>query len=101
MTNFCDDHIFKINNTFYCEKHRSSGQDGHQTSSNPVFNQNKLSKLNHEGDLSYDRGFYKEAIKLYDDALGDTHNAKDWNKKYKKCNDSTGAHTKTMQDMPD
>jgi tetratricopeptide (TPR) repeat protein len=43
--------------------------------------QNKLSKLNLEGDMSYDRGFYKEAIKLYDDALGNTYNATDWNKK--------------------
>jgi hypothetical protein len=24
---FCDDHIFKINNTYYCEKHRSTSQD--------------------------------------------------------------------------
>lgn len=40
---FCDDHISKANNTYYCEKHRSAGQDNLQTSSNSVFNQNKLS----------------------------------------------------------
>ena len=80
---FCDDHISYINNTYYCEKHRSSDQDSHQTSSNSVFNQNKLSKLTHEGDLSYDPGFYKQAIKLYDEARDDTYNAKDWNRKGK------------------
>ena len=34
------------------------------------------SKLNRESDVSYDPGFYKEAIKP-----GDTYDAKDWNRK--------------------
>lgn len=34
---FCDDHIFMVNNTYYCEKHRSRGQDSLQTNSNSVF----------------------------------------------------------------